>query len=319
MKLIILLFISFILIQPAESTVIFSEDFSEWSDFYFDSGYVYSGIGGWTVASGSVGADTAYSETYYAAEITQPGRSGASDRCMKQWRHDTYDFYDAGLNYREADLHTTRTLHIRWYMKIPADFEGTCTSGTMNYQKISRYSASVDVAGYELTHSLIYLNFNGSSFSGANMQITTTPTGGSWFTLKSVASMNDGEWHRHELMMKLNTEGNSDAEIKYWYDDAAESAPTVSSSGITWGSLDAEYFSRADFGLGNTGLRTTGECTSGSYQSSWVAIEFDDYVLSDSYIGTSGSTPSSSSYGSVKTGGSSSIKSGGPNSIRSAE
>ncbi len=269
-------------VRPAIGTaeIIFSDDFSSWDDYLLSTDD-WSPPNGWTYANGGTSASFD-GVLHYAGEVTTPGRNGSNDRSLKIWRHSTFYYdYDGSLEYREAALHTTRELYTRWYMKIPSDFtlaEGECNMG---YLKMWRYNYDVNVAG---TSNEIYLNFNGSSFTGASMQVYAV--GDTWRTLlPSISEIRDDQWHCHELRLKLNTTGNSDAEIQYWLDGVEKAHIT----GLDFGAADNEYFSRCALGIGNTGAR---HCSStGEFQSTWRAIEFDDYVLSTTYIGPDGKNP----------------------------
>ena len=272
-------------VSPAVGTaeVILSDDFSAWGKDYLFTTDDYSPPGsGLTLANGGFSA-TFDNITHYAGEVTTPGREGVTDRSFKVWRNSTFLYnFDGLLEYSEANLHTTRELYTRWYMKIPSDFtlsEGTCN---MNYLKMWRYYFDENVGGSNMLP--IYLNFNGSSFSNARMQVYGVGDSSGWHTLlSSIADIRDNQWHCHELRIKLNTEGNSDAEIQYWLDGVEK----IHATNITLGANNNDYFSRLSFGIGNTGARNCPP--TGEFQSTWRAIEYDDYVLSTEYVGTDGS------------------------------
>ena len=274
-------FILFVGPTIGAAEVIFSEDFSSWnSDYPFDS-YDDPGPDGWSFANGnSAGYATFDGVTHYTGEVTTPGRAGASDRALKIWRHSTFtsnDSFYGLLGYQESNLHTTRELYTRWYMKIPVNFKiAEDASCYMNYQKLWRYLYGAS--------GVIYLNFNGSNFTSAKLQLyalgdTSSPT---WKNIINVADIQDGEWHCHELRIKLNTQGNADGEYQYWLDGVE----IMHFTGAAFGANENEYFSSTQFGMGNSGIK---DCSpQGEFQSTWSAIEFDDYVLSTTYVGPEG-------------------------------
>ncbi|MCP4585314.1 hypothetical protein [Pseudoalteromonas sp.] len=277
----------------AYSGVIFEEDFdtTTWPDDYDfptgtpseydDSCPNCGGAGEWDHAQGEESGEYD-SVTHYSGEVTSPGREGADDRSFKAWRGGgnilDVEVGNSKFAYRDSNFHSHRDIYNRWYMKIPTTFtlaEGSCN---MNYWKLWRYQFDVNVAG---ASNQIYFNINGGSFTGADIEITGTQTG-DWITLVEVDDVNDGAWHCYEIRIKLNTEGNSDGIVQFWFDGELE----VTETGLDYDANDNEYFSRTALGFGNNGAR---DCTpDGEFQTAWAAIEFDDYVLSDEYIGLSG-------------------------------
>jgi hypothetical protein len=277
-----------ILISPKNgiTEVIFSDDFSSWPDYNF-SADDYNSPGGWSLANGGR-FDTHDGITHYCGEVKTPGRGGSSDRCLQVWKHGTFHFYyDGSLAYYKGPLHGYREIYVRWYMKIPSDFqlsEGDCY---MNYLKMWRFIVGSE-PGCLLTSWCpagafeIYLTFWGSSFSGAVMKIgkSANPGAGN-YTLISVSDIRDGQWHCHELRIKLNTAGLANAEIQYWLDGIEK----AHYSNLDYGASADDAFSSTGLGIGNTGARNCSP--QGEFQEAWKVIEFDDYVLSTEYVGPS--------------------------------
>ena len=254
--------------------VLFSDDFRSWPDYNFAKDSV-NPPGGWSYLDGNP-SSTIGGITHYAGEVSTPGRLGASDRSFKIWRNNSFvKNYSSELYYHESSLVSNKTIYVRWYMKIPTNFEVT----NMNYLKMWRWRIN-SKAG--INGNAIYIDFTGNLFSGSSMAITKFyPTGG-WSTLTSTSSIRDGQWHCHEVMIKLNTNGKSDGEIKYWLDGVQKKNIT----GCNWEATSGDGIASTSLGVGNT---------AGTFQNFWQAIEFDDYVVSTSYIGPSGSSSSSSS------------------------
>lgn len=270
--LIILLFPKII-----QAKVLFSDDFSSWPDYDFIKD-VYNPPGGWSYLNGGPG-DIHNKVKHYPAEVRRPGRKGDNDRCMRVWRHGRFLYgYDGILINYKKNIHSTRELYTRWYMRIPFDFELSEGDCHMNYLKMWRYRYGTRAGGMYGTE--IYLNINGSSFSKGTMQVGKTGNpGAGWHSLIPVSLIRDGQWHCHELRLKLNTHGKADAEIQYWLDGKEK----AHYKNLDYGASAGEYFSSTGLGIGNTGAR---HCKpKGEFQYDWRAIEFDDFVLSTAYVG----------------------------------
>jgi hypothetical protein len=155
----------------------------------------------------------------------------------------------------------------------------------MNYLKMWRYIVG-DSTGCILANWCgpgayeIYLNINGASFSGASMQIgKSIDPGAGWHTLLDVSEVRDGLWHSFELRIRLNDPDQANGEIQFWLDGEERASFT----GLDYGATAVDAFSKAALGIGNTGAR---DCSpQGTFQEPWRAIEYDDFVISDSYIG----------------------------------
>lgn len=90
----------------------------------------------------------------------------------------------------------------------------------------------------------------------------------------------DGQWHCWETRVKLNTTGHSDGIIQFWLDGTLIKSIT----NACFGANDNSVFTAAPgVGMGNS--------DSQGFQNSWQAIEFDDYVISTTYIGPVGNPP----------------------------
>ncbi len=274
-----------IVYASSPETVIFEDDFSAWAEYNF-SDDDWNPPGGWTYADSAPGSssDTYNGETHYCAEVSYPGRLGSSDKSLKVWRHGSFFYnYCGSLQYME-NISGNREIYNRWYMKIPENFslsEGECN---MNYLKLWRYivanKSGCLLASWCPGAFEIYLNFNGPSFSKAMLQIgKSINPGAGWHTLVPVSEIRDGKWHSYELRIKLNDPGEANAEIDFWLDGKMRANFT----GLDYGAVADMSFSKAALGIGNTGAR---DCNpQGEFQNQWLAIEFDDYVLSRQYIG----------------------------------
>ena len=99
------------------------------------------------------------------------------------------------------------------------------------------------------------------------------PTAGMAAVL-SLDRVRDGLWHCHEIWIKLNTTGRADGEVKYWLDGEQ----TKHLTDCDWKAENDQGIASTSLGIGNTG-------STALFQSSWRAIEYDDYVVSTSYVG----------------------------------
>ena len=287
MKYIAFIFILFFAIA-AHGAIIFQDDFdtTSWPDDYdfedgSDTNCPYCDSLEWYDTQG--GSSGVYdSVTHWEGEVTTPGREGESDRSFKMWRggNNALDAELGGskLSYRDSNLYGTSDLYMRFYMKIPTDFQlasGTCY---MNYLKLARHSIGGSVGAHA---GSVYINFNGGSFSTSDFEVTGTQSG-SWITLVPMSEIQDGAWHCHEIRVKLSGVGASDGIVQYWLDGSLE----VTETGLDYDIQTGESFTRAGLGTGNTGARVCEP--NGEYQTAWRAIDFDDYVLSTTYIGLAG-------------------------------
>jgi hypothetical protein len=152
----------------------------------------------------------------------------------------------------------------------------------MGYWKMDRYC--FDTTPGMMHGKEIYVNFNGESFSGSAIQIIGPD--GTWRNLIATSQIRDSQWHCHELRLRLNDEGQANARITYWLDGTQ----VKDYSGLAWGAAAGDAFNQvAHFPLGNTGARHRDNppCY---FQNEWRAMEFDDYVLSTTYVGPEGQT-----------------------------
>jgi hypothetical protein len=99
------------------------------------------------------------------------------------------------------------------------------------------------------------------------------------------STMLDGNWHRMEYRLKMNTVvGTANGIYQFWYDTAAQGSPTDSRTAIPFSQVGAPTpvrgFRLVSIG-GNNNYWFSG-CT-GAQCEQWYAI--DDLCISDSYIG----------------------------------
>jgi len=243
-------------------------------------------------------------KTHYAGEVSFPGRGG-SGRSLKQWRHTGSDFlgYDGYLNSTVAS-NAYRDLYQRYYMKWPNGFTVPTGVGT----KFNRMYIGTDENPHVGQISVIAegpLNDNGHFY----IYMPGMSTNYTWFKTQTFSELgvNDGNWHCIEYHYRINTSGKADGEFEMWIDGymiplkydsypdkwtpSGESTPGEKVYGedaglgvydISGAPSDFYYTKPIDPGIGNTGGGSSPYvCT----PDEWLAIEFDDYVVSTAYIG----------------------------------
>jgi len=262
-KLFLSLLLVLSLISPAWGAVIFSDNFDAQADWNC-GGTLPTG---WSGQSGGVSA-LYQGTTHYNAEIKTPGRGGTG-KCLRCWQADTlwdeqtFSVLDYTIGGSHNDLYT------RWYMKLSSSMDYGCT-GDIPYKKFWRYNYAPNGGVY---NTIAFNIISWTDWSGRRLNLTTGNAtyylgDASWFPA-------DDAWHCYELRLKLNTNGNSDGIVEFWLDGNLK----ITKNDCNWDAITGSVFTGTSLGTGNEG--------DGSYwQSSWQAFEFDDYVVSTTYIGT---------------------------------
>ena len=165
-----------------------------------------------------------------------------------------------------------REIYHRWYMRIPPNLDKDIPQSCKLWRYIMRPN------GYSNPRE-IYLNFyGGAKISSSKISIYA---GIPWIQMVPVSYFNDGQWHSHELHIKLNTPGQSDGIIEYWLNGVKMFSDTNVDFQLT---ID-DTFNNIDVGMGN--------CSDPPWDmTEWTAIAFDSVVVSTEYIGPEdGPTP----------------------------
>ncbi len=276
---ILALFITIMLIlipSVSLSAVIFSESFDNIPSGWNCSQYVPVG---WASLS-ACGSATYGGVTHYGGEITSGGRTGNSLKAWKQGQFPGDASYYGLLNY-DFGADRYRDVYMRWYMKIPPGFNMT----GFDYLKLWRWNFGSG-GSYDKE---IYLNFlqrhNGTTFWGdAHIGVYKANGDNEWAVMLENSDLpTDGQWHCYEWRVQLNTTGSSNGVLQFWLDGVLK----YSATNVNYGATTTDYLRRTSLGTGN---RNSGS----AFQTGWQAIEFDDYVLSTTYIGPDGSPPAPS-------------------------
>jgi len=235
------------------SAVIFSDN--------FDSQPTNCYVGGTEPTGWAWRRQDAYSATFggvthYAGEISSVGRNG-SGKSLKMWRHSTFvEGYCGSLD--KTFTGTYHDIYIRYYMKIPTtmDFTAYC-----DYLKLWRFNfgSAEQYFGIRGNRANAWIDLYNSS-SGHVEVMNHTQTLTLW----------DGNWHCVEVHIN-NTANPGTAQV--WLDGVATYSSTSHAFEGTGALTYLQHFSMGNHASGV------------NWQSSWQAMEIDDFVLSTTYVG----------------------------------
>jgi len=263
MKKLILVFALLALNLTASAAVIFQDNFDNCSQNCNSA--ALSAPTGWTQWYGP-GSSTIGGVTHYAGEITAPGRSG-SGKSFKIWRNGaSWSDYNGVLHYYFDGSYSE--IYMRYYKKIPTAMDLSQCSGS-NYQKLWRLNVSGSAGE-------IYLNINqngGSLRNTGTLEMMTNTK--SWVTILNhtdLAATWDGNWHSWEWRVNLSA-----GSVQLWIDGVSKY------SGTGWNFGGGTFSMMQHFSMGN-------HAEGCSWQSSWQAMDIDDFVLSTTYVGPDGSS-----------------------------
>ena len=249
------------------SAVIFSDNFDNHPTTCHTGGDVPYGWSMWYENDISTTRD---SITHYAGEIGVPGRGGTG-KSLKIWRHSDWpamNHYSGGLRYDFPADHSN--IFVRYYQKIPI----ALTLFASDYLKSWRFNTT---GGY----GEIYLNFRVGDVAGDMRTLGTWGIfdGNGWTTVLDNAGLRaiwDGNWHCIEFQLGLDN-----STLRLWVDGVLQ----YSNPSYSWSATG--YFDFIQhFAIGNVG-------DGSAWQNSWQAIEFDDLVISTTYVGPGDFVPPS--------------------------
>jgi len=265
LQIYVLLFVIFTTSETFPATI-FSDNFDSHADTCHTGGAVPSD---WTMWYENDTYTSRDSVTHYSGEISSPGRGGTG-KSLKIWRHSDWppmNNYSGGLRYDFAGNYSN--LFIRYFMKLPTSlsFHGS------DYIKSWRFNTTGGSGE-------IYLDFRQEN-GGLDMRAEGSwgiYDGGPWVTVLDNTRFReiwDGNWHCIEFQLGL-----SNRTLKLWVDGIL----IYSDTNRSW-SATGYFDSIQHFAIGNCG-------DGGVWQDSWEAIEFDDLVISTTYIGPGDYMPS---------------------------
>jgi len=248
--------------SPVYAAVIFEDNFDRVISGANTGGSVPAGWSQW-YAEGSPSA-TRNGVSHHAGEVTSPGRGG-SGKSLKLWRHsDAWESYTGALHFNFPNSTIHNDIYMRWNMRLP---EALDLTGNSYYLKLFR----LNISGGK---GEIYLNINNTSGSGAmrangKVQVLSA----SWKTVlnnEELRNVWDSNWHCWEMRFGINS-----SRLTLWIDGIQK----YDSTSFSYGASDAGRFIMLQhFPLGN-------HSAGSQWQSSWQALEVDDFILADKYIG----------------------------------
>jgi len=247
--------------MPVYAAVIFQDNFDKAPDGSNTGGAVPAGWSQWYRESAP--SATRDGVTHYAGEVSFPGRGGLG-KSLKLWRHtDAWENYTGALHYYFPKTPRYNDIYIRWYMKIPLALDLT---GNSYYLKLFRLNTSGGSGE-------VYLNINNPGGTGAmrahgQVQVLSAV----WQTVLNNADLRkvwDGHWHCWEIRFGINS-----SRLTLWIDGIQK----YDSTSFDYGASDAGWFTMLQhFPMGNLSAGS-------QWQSSWQALEVDDFILADTYI-----------------------------------
>jgi hypothetical protein len=252
--------------ELSQAIIIFQENFDNQPEGASCDGPSLSGWGGWMCFSGTTA--TFDGVTHKSGEVTSPGRGGTG-KSLKLWRHSGVFGDYTGVPYKgvSGDVWTTNLsdFYMRYYMKLPPAF--------VSSEDFKLWRLMTSEGGNE-----IYLNMrdpNTGNPTRSTAVLGIYDNGSGWETVLSNADLQaiwDGNWHSIEFHIGLNTHT-----LQVWTDGVLRHNNTNrnwTASGVLNGIQH--------FAIGNTFSHN------GTWQNSWQAMELDDLVFADQYIGPSG-------------------------------
>ena len=157
-----------------------------------------------------------------------------------------------------------REIYHRWYMKMPSSFNKP-GPGIKFWRYLTRPNGQ--------TSHVTYLNICTDTTLQKGV-LCVLPDAMARFDLVNVSSFSDGNWHSHELRLKMNNPGQSDGVIEYWLDGVRK----YRNIRVAFGYASDEAWTRFGVGIGNVGDEPWN-------MIDWTAVGFDDVVVSTSYVG----------------------------------
>jgi len=283
-----------ILIFPVASSgaVIFIDDYDAPGDTGWTClGNVRTGYTGKAACSDPLSYEGV---AHYLGEISPGGRSGNS---LKLWRKNGIwtgygGYLDKDFSLQEFN-NNYKELFIRWYVKIPPEWDADL--GGANTHKLNRLYIGA-LAGAKTAEW--YMDVKGHTFKAGKFSFYNTATVDVHYTEKTVTELgvNDGQWHSLEWHVKLNSEtGSTDGGFTFYVDGEEvkirdkrvgeyPGTPVYGIWNMDMGAATNHYFT-------STLPPAIGNLSGGSWNfptDGWYAFEFDDYVVSTSYIGPDG-------------------------------
>lgn len=199
--------------------------------------------------------------THYSGEWSSPGRSGAG-KSFKLWRNGSvFSGYDGGMLKTLGS--SAKNIFMRFYVKIPTAMNYATGD---EYQKWWRFNTSSDE---------VYIGTI-DGFRSGRMEVYDNAEHTTILNNSQLLTLMDGNWHCLEIQFGLDN-----TTLKAWIDGVLQYNNTSKNWHGNTGASFSSYLQH--FGFGSRGSSVT-------YQASWQAIEFDDLVIADAYVGPTADT-----------------------------
>ncbi len=237
--------------------------------------------------------------SHYGGEISSGGRSGNS---LKQWKGPgtTESGYDGYLNkiFSSTEfVNHYKGLNSKVYVRIDPQldnvgctgespkFMGRIYAGSTADGSMTNYQVLLDLRGSTMKSSVFHVYIVGASAPFDNIYSTA-----------SAASLGlfDGNWHSVEIGVKASSAGQSNGEVHLYIDGkelqltgGSGESPSVGQTHIAFNWPDNVYITWPMVpGVGNLTPEGSAQWTTSDNQ--WGSIEWDDFVVSTTYIGPDG-------------------------------
>lgn len=276
---------------PVHAAVIFSEDYDDVASWNCSQG----AMDGWSSLANCPSADTYDGATHYAGEVSTGGRAGNS---FKQWRRNGTDWieYHGFQNYSFSSSEFSnnhRVIYSRMYIKFPVGWSVTDAGGD-SPKIIGRMYGGTSTGGQsEQIYVGLYEPSGTTNIGNRQFKFTPSSASGTYsspYVKKTMSELGimDGEWHCLEIGVDLGTYGQANGKLLVYLDGTLLEMCDYYGNNVVTGITNIQYnwannvYITYPFtpGLGNT--------TGGEYnfpQNTWYALEFDDYVVSTTYVG----------------------------------
>lgn len=273
-RIFFILFVVLVFPRSASATILFQDNFDNCTSNCSSSTISPPNSASWDQWFGG-GPVTVGGVSHYAGEISSPGRNGTG-KSLKVWRNGTaYGYngqYTGPLHKNDFAGSGKSDIYLRYYMKWPSAMS---TDGNTTYLKQWR----IITTNPDAYHRELYLNITPwySSIQDGELRLFTSD-GQCWHVLLNPSALKalfDDKWHSWEFHIDL---ANDD--LQFWVDGISK----YQNTSAKLGGYNFDDFTH--FPIGNNDNPV-------AWQSSWQAVEVDDLVVSTSYVGPEGGTPSS--------------------------
>lgn len=197
---------------------------------------------------------------HYSGEISTPDRHSSTGKNLKIWKYPgIWDGYNGALNYNAPA--NTSMMYMRYYLKIPTGM--SIAAAAADTMKMWRWGTS---AGETIYLNLLSTSAGDITRFASKLAINV----GTWRDILSEVDTEtllwDGNWHCLEFKLDL---ANND--VVFWLDGVKKY------ENLSFGLTAGNFTLMQHWALGNTGSQWN--------HTGWLAMELDDLVIADTYVG----------------------------------